>query len=203
MPRINTEYREDAKKKIIAAALEVAAEKGWDAVTLEAIAQKVGVTKGALYSYFENRDALLHEVICEVLRNVRVGLKVALESTDDIHTTILDLADLFFEQQKRYAAIFYQLQARLPQDPRFREEFSRFFNNNRIFLRDRIARMKAEGKLSQDIDPEAISSTIMAMTMGLRMSTFCLGSDVNEAKKMWMDSVERILGIGPTGKDGR
>ena len=45
----------------------------------------------------------------------------------DIHITILNLADLFFEQQKRYAAIFYQLQARLPQDPRFREEFSRLF----------------------------------------------------------------------------
>ena len=153
------------------------------------------MTKGALYSYFENRDALLREVICEVLRNVRLGLKVALENTDDIHVMILDLADLFFEQQKRYAAIFCQLQARLTQDPRFREEFSRFFNNNRILLRDRIARMKAEGKLSQDVDPEAASSTIMAMTMGLRMSTFCLGRDVDEAKKMWIDSVTRLPGL--------
>jgi len=56
------------------------------------------VTKGALYSYFENRDALLREVICEVLRNIRLGLKVTLENTDDIHITIVDLADLFFEQ---------------------------------------------------------------------------------------------------------
>ena len=135
-----------------------------------------------------------------MLRNVRLGLKVALENTDDIHITILNLADLFFEEQKRYAAIFYQLQARLPQDLRFREEFSRFFNNNRILLRDRLARMKAEGKLSQDADPEAASSTIIAMTMGLRMSTFCLGREVDEAKKMWIDSVERILGIGPERK---
>ena len=70
------------------------------------------MTKGVLYSYFENRDALLHDVICEVLRNVRLGLKVAFENTDDIHITILNLADLFFEQQKRYAAIIYRLQAR-------------------------------------------------------------------------------------------
>ena len=158
------------------------------------------MTKGALYSYFENRDELLREVICEVLRNIRLGLKEVLENTDDSHTTILNLADLFFDQQKRYAAIFYQLQARLPQDPRFREEFPHFFNNNRILLRDRLARMKAEGKLSQDVDPEVASSTIIAMTMGLRMSTFCLGRDVDEAKKMWIDSVERIWGIGPERK---
>ena len=74
------------------------------------------------------------------------------------------------------------------------------FNNNRILLRDRIARMRAEGKLSQDVDPETASSTIIAMTMGLRMSTFCLGRDTEGAKKMWMDSVERILGIGPERK---
>ena len=60
--------------------------------------------------------------------------------------------------------------------------------------------MKAEGKLSQDVDPEVASSTIIAMTMGLRMSTFCLGRDVDEAKKMWIDSVERIWGIGPERK---
>jgi len=55
--------------------------------------------------------------------------------------------------------------------------------------------MKAEGKLSQDVDPEAASSTIIAMTMGLRMSTFCLGRDVDDAKKMWIDSVTRLLGL--------
>jgi AcrR family transcriptional regulator len=54
MPRINTEYREDAKKKIIDAAVEVAAEDGWGALTLDAVARKVGVTKGAFYSYFAN-----------------------------------------------------------------------------------------------------------------------------------------------------
>jgi len=164
-------------------------------VTLEAIAQKVSVTKGALYSYFENRDALQREVICEVLRNVRLRLKVALENTDDSHTTILNLADLFFEQQKRYATIFYQLQARLPQDPRFREDFTRFFNNNRLLIRDRLIRMKAEGKLSQDVDPEMASISIIAMTMDLRASTFCLGRDTDEAKKMWIDSVTRLLGL--------
>ena len=55
--------------------------------------------------------------------------------------------------------------------------------------------MKAEGKVSQDVDPDTASSTIIAMTMGLMMSTFCLGSDVDEAKKMWIDSVTRLPGL--------
>ena len=71
MARINA--KEDAKKKIIAAALDIAAEHGWDAVTLDAIAQNVGVTKPALYSYFENREALLRDVLFEVVPEYPVG----------------------------------------------------------------------------------------------------------------------------------
>jgi AcrR family transcriptional regulator len=197
MPRINTEYREDAKKKIIAAALEVVAEKGWDAVTIEAIAQRVGVTKGALYTYFENREELLREVSFAVFRNIRVSFEATLADEDDIHKIIRNLAELIFEQQKPYATIFYQLPLRLPQDPSYRKEFLHIFDNNRILIRDCLARMKAEGKLPQNVDPEAASSTIIAMTIGLRISALFLGKDSDTAKKIWIDSVERILGIGP------
>ncbi|MFA4850206.1 MAG: TetR/AcrR family transcriptional regulator [Methanoregula sp.] len=200
MPRINSEYREDAKKKIIAAAIEIAAEKNWDAVTLEAIAQKVGVTKGALYAYFENSEALLREVIFEVFRNVRLGLETTLAQTDDIHRMIRNLADLIFEQQKPYASIFCQLPMRLPQDPKYREEFSHIFDRNRILICEYLAHMKAKGKLSEDVDPESASSMIIAMTMGLRICSLFLGKDAVEAKKTWIDSVERILGIVPEKK---
>jgi len=193
MPRINAEYREDAKKKIIGAALEIAVEKGWDAVTLEAIAQKVGVTKGALYAYFENRDALWHEVLFEVFKNIRIGIETTLGTTDDLDTMILNLADLIFDQQKPYVTIFYQLPTRLPQDPRCREEFTRIFDGNRILIRDCLARKKAEGKLSNCVDPETASTTIIAMTMGLRLGSLLLGRDSDVSKKIWIDSVERIL----------
>jgi len=202
MPRINTEYREDARKKIIAAAIVIASEKSWDAVTMDAIAKRVGVTKGALYAYFENSDALLREVIQEVFRNIRAGIERTLSGSDDVPTMIQGLADLIFEQQKPYATIFYQLPMRLPQDPLCREEFARIFDNNRILIRDCLARKNAEGKLSRDVDPETASSTIIALTLGLRISSLFLGKDADATKKIWIDSIERILLIGP-GAGGR
>ncbi len=195
MPRINTEYREDARRKIIAAAIAIASEKSWDAVTMDAIAKRVGVTKGALYAYFENSDALLREVIQEVFRNIRAGIERTLSGSDDVPTMIQGLADLIFEQQKPYAAIFFQLPVRLIQDPLYREDFSIIFDGNRILIRDYLVRMIAEGKLSKDVDPEAASATLIAMSMGLRISALFLGRDSNEAKMTWIYSVERILEI--------
>ncbi|MDD5143702.1 TetR/AcrR family transcriptional regulator [Methanoregula sp.] len=201
MSRINTEYhseyRQDAKKKIIAAALNVAAEHGWDAVTLDAIAQNIGVTKPALYSYFKNREALLREVTLEVIRNIQTGLGTTLAYDNDIHRIIRDLAELLFEQQKPYANIFFQLPIRLRQDPKNREEFTHLFDNNRIIIRDCLVRVKTQGVMLQKVDPDTAASMIIAMTMGLLTSSDVLKIDINVAKKIWIDTVERYLLIGP------
>lgn len=200
MSRINTEYhteyREDAKKKIIAAALDVAAEHGWDAVTLDAIAQNIGVTKPALYSYFKNREALLRDVTLEVVRNIQTGLETTLAHDNDIHRIIRNLAELLFEQQKPYANIFFQLPARMRQDAKNHEEFAHFFDKSRTVIRDSLTRIKSDGELLRAVDPDAAAYMIIAMTMGLLTSSDFLEMDVNVAKKIWIDTVERYLLIG-------
>jgi hypothetical protein len=61
--------------------------------------------------------------------------------------------------------------------------------------------MKNREKLPPGADPDSAASALIAMTLGLRISSLFLGKDAGEAKKIWIDSVERILGIGP-GKKG-
>lgn len=49
--------------EIIAAALEVFAEKGFAAAKLDDIAERAGVSKGALYLYFETKDDIFRAVV--------------------------------------------------------------------------------------------------------------------------------------------
>jgi AcrR family transcriptional regulator len=200
MPRINTEYNtkyhEVAKKKIIAAGLDVAMENGWEAVTLDAIAQNVGVTKPALYSYFENREALLREVVLEMFRNIRIGTETIFSDDDDIHRIIRNLASLIFERQVPYANKGRGLPVGLPQNPKFREEFTNIFDSNQIIISDGLARLKAKGILSQEVEPDSATCMIMAMSMGLRISSHFLGKDSESVKQIWIEAVERLLLIG-------
>ncbi len=56
--------RKDARPpEIIAAALEVFAERGFAATRLEDIAAKAGVTRGTLYLYFPNKEELFKAVV--------------------------------------------------------------------------------------------------------------------------------------------
>ncbi|MFH1349327.1 MAG: TetR/AcrR family transcriptional regulator [Pseudomonadota bacterium] len=55
----------DGKRKaqILEAAAKIFEKKGYDRATLQDIADRVGITKAALYYYFKNKHDLLYEVI--------------------------------------------------------------------------------------------------------------------------------------------
>ena len=56
--------RKDARPdEIIQAALEVFTDRGFAATKLEDVAKKAGVTKGTIYLYFENKEALFKALI--------------------------------------------------------------------------------------------------------------------------------------------
>jgi AcrR family transcriptional regulator len=54
---------ETTKDKIIFAAIDLFAEKGYDAVSMREIAQRVGIQKSSLYSHFESKEEILDRVL--------------------------------------------------------------------------------------------------------------------------------------------
>ena len=60
--------RKDARpEEIISAALLVFADRGFAATKLEDVARKAGVTKGTIYLYFENKEALFKALIRQAI----------------------------------------------------------------------------------------------------------------------------------------
>lgn len=55
--------KEARPAELIAAATDIFIERGFAATKLDDIAKQAGVTKGTLYLYFENKEALFHEVV--------------------------------------------------------------------------------------------------------------------------------------------
>ncbi len=54
-------------EEIISAALEVFADRGFAATKLEEVARRAGVTKGTIYLYFENKEALFKALIRQTI----------------------------------------------------------------------------------------------------------------------------------------
>src|SRR5260370_31337916 len=58
MPKVVPEYKEAAKSRILDAANRVFAEKGYHEATMDDIAKRLGVSKGAIYLYFSSKEDL-------------------------------------------------------------------------------------------------------------------------------------------------
>ena len=54
-------------EEIISAALEVFADRGFAATKLEDVARRAGVTKGTIYLYYENKEALFKALVRETI----------------------------------------------------------------------------------------------------------------------------------------
>jgi AcrR family transcriptional regulator len=198
MPRINKEYREEAKRKIIAAALEVAVKDGWEKVTLDAIAQIVGVTKGAFYSYFPSSNILMQDVVIGMIRTIRDQMLEDLSDNLDNQRTIDCVADFIFVKVKPLFPAFIQAMAsEIPKDPLFREKLLGLLDENHLRIVAVLSKYQETGQLSKGLDLSSAVLSIYGMSIGLGMMTHVLGKDVTLIKKIWTDAVRKILEINP------
>src|ERR1700744_1080056 len=75
--------KEDTRMSILKAALHIAKEEGWEALSMRKIADAIDYTAPIIYEYFENKDALLYELT----RTGYLILNGKLEEARDPHDT--------------------------------------------------------------------------------------------------------------------
>ena len=69
-------------QRLLAAAREVVAEKGLEGATIPRIAQRAGLSPGAIYRRFPDKDALLQAVVLKTLEESEDGTRLVLESEE-------------------------------------------------------------------------------------------------------------------------
>ena len=74
--------KDERPRDIIAAALSVFAEKGFAGAKIEEIARRAGLSKGALYLYFETKEDLFRAVVREVVVPNIEGVEKAVFAAD-------------------------------------------------------------------------------------------------------------------------
>ena len=75
--------KEETRMSILKAALHIAKEEGWEALSMRKIADAIEYTAPIIYEYFENKDALLYELT----RTGYLILNSKLEEAKSQHST--------------------------------------------------------------------------------------------------------------------
>ena len=94
------------KQRILGAALEIATEEGWPAVTVRKVADRIEYTAPALYAHFESKDGILQELVREGFGKLSALLQAAYSTTADPTERMVGLAlaycDFAWENRELY-----------------------------------------------------------------------------------------------------
>jgi AcrR family transcriptional regulator len=88
-PGVRARRKEARPGELLSAALALFVDKGFAATRLDEVAARVGVSKGTLYLYFENKEALFKAVIAEGLLPILAEGEAILANQDRDPVTTL------------------------------------------------------------------------------------------------------------------
>ena len=120
------EKKAETRERLLAAGERLAREEGFANITLEAVAEAAGLTKGAIYSNFESKEAL----VLEVAQRLTVGLDLTqrLEGAPDIDTLLARIAEAvaaLARTRPKQLALAVEFEALLMRDPKLKRAIRR------------------------------------------------------------------------------
>ena len=84
-----------ARTKILEAAEELFAEKGYDGARVDEIARRAGVNKALIYYYFENKQKILEEI---VIKHIKESCALKEKVLKDVNTFTKEDREKFFDK---------------------------------------------------------------------------------------------------------
>ena len=153
--------------EILKAAADVFYDKGYDAATLQDIADRVGILKGSIYYYIKTKgdllDHLLREVHNEGVAMIRESSAVPGSVFDKLEAMFRSHVDYMSRNQAKATVYLRELKALEPQR---RESLIRGHEFRDQFL-VLIKKGQSEGLILPDLDPKLTAQTMMGWTNSL------------------------------------
>jgi len=152
------------RERIVAAAVQLFADQGYDATSVNQVVQRADVAKGALYHHFASKDDLLYEVYRELvdrqLRGLHDILDRGLAPADTLRALIEDMV-VTTAARAAEAKVFFREGYRLSDDKQARVRAARRAIHDAVT--DLVRAAQASGEFSAVASPEMVTFTVFGV----------------------------------------
>jgi len=161
------------RREILDAALVIFGKKGFDGLTLEAVADAMGYTKPALYYYFRNKEEILTSLVIDSLREARDRMLWITEELKSPRERVRDLISYYMDQnfsRRGYFSMHHHIKGFLERalGEADREEIARLSQEIPHLVISMIAEGVDSGEFRKE-DPAMLGSVIFGMLSGVLM----------------------------------
>lgn len=192
MPKVVPEYKEEAKSRIVEAAKQVFDEKGYRQATMDDIARKLGVSKGALYLYFTGKDELFY-AIC---KTGPLALKEILHSTfrdrTDPAESVVEFFDKMLNQYGSNLGLSFEILSEASRNPPLRKVLKETQDEFTAVMVDFLREGRKRELVPDSLDLRSLSHALIALWNGIE-TMIVSGLSVAEAKRAWLEAMKAIF----------
>lgn len=171
---------DDSRTRLVDAARELFAERGYAATTTRAIADRAGVNEVTLFRRFGSKAALLHALVDDISATVagltRETPAPASWTAGAVRTWLRTLVELEIASAERTGTLALRLAIEAAWDPEVAEAVGHGTSTNLRGLTERLAECQAHSVLRADVDADLLAESFFALTSNLVMSRSLLGT---------------------------
>ncbi len=157
---------EETRENIFRAALQLFAERGFNAATIEAITEAADVGKGTFFNYFENKESLLLEYGELQMGKVRTFVTDGMNSKASLATLMFELAMKMTEEERKRPALFHSLITAVFSNETVTKRMSVGLSLDSQVIGKLIALRQQCGEIRSDIAPDAVAQYFHLMIFG-------------------------------------
>jgi AcrR family transcriptional regulator len=156
----------ETREKIFRVALQLFAERGFSASTIEAITDAADVGKGTFFNYFENKESILLEYREMQMGRVKTFVSHNARSDAPLETLIFKLAMTMTEEQQKSPAMFQSLITAILSNNAVQKRMAEGLSRSRQMLAELISHRQQSGEIRNDIEAEEIAHSFQRMIFG-------------------------------------
>lgn len=180
--RLTTDQRQ---REIVAAVLALAGERGPDAITTQAIADRMGLTQGAVFRHFPDKQAIWLAVFAWVRESLGAAVDAAIGKADSplakIERAFLAHVAFLAENPGVARVMFHEMQ--YPGDSPVRTDVRAMINSYRQRLASLFTQAKAAGELPRQLDATLAPVLFIGAVQGLVIEASLAGDASAMAKR--------------------
>jgi AcrR family transcriptional regulator len=184
MPKVSAEHKERRRAQILEAAQRVFARHGFEGATVARLEQETGLSRGAIFSYFENKDALFVAVVRESSgRLVEIWLERGFRA----------LLEALAQEDPDWLAVQVEATRRLRTDVEFRRHLESLEREVTSKREERLERLRPT--VRDDVPIEVVAQFLSILANGIAFVR------VVEDPLPDLDLLNQLVetGVGPRG----
>ncbi len=174
----------ERKEDVVMAAISLAGAQGFDRVTTEGMAEKVGLTQGAIFRHFPTKDDVWVSVIGWIKKAISQMLDLAEQGEADPLRAIekMFFAHIRFVQKHPGVPRVVFSEHLLTGKPVFRSLIGAMVDGYEKRIAAKITEAKKKGLAASTVDPKSAAVLYIAMVQGIviRTTVFNEGPNLDE-----------------------